>query len=283
MKTRESGFRQKVVASVLAGSMVFAYGGGTTLISVASAAPKAIAPPTKPPTLADAKKHYGAGEKKYKAGDAAGALADFQIADSVKSTPQSQRYIGLCEEQLGHLPEAVAAYKNFLAGAPDRMQTEIDDVKARVDKITKLPGHVHIESTPAGASVAIDGKPQPGVTPLDVDVPPGAHTVSFTLDKYDAKDSSVTVPFAAKASVSETLSVATAPPPPSSAACRRSPGAPPDGYGAPSARDAQQGSGLHHRRARDRRSRRRDGVRHPRARQQERLQQEPDERHRRLG
>jgi hypothetical protein len=214
LKTRESGLRQKVVASVLAGTMAFAYGGGTTLITVASAAPNAVAPPTKPPTLADAKKHYGAGEKKYKAGDAAGALADFQIADSVKSTPQSQRYIGLCQEQLGHLPEAVAAYKNFLAGAPDRMQAEIDDAKARVDKITKLPGHVHIESTPAGASVAIDGKPQPGVTPLDVDVPPGAHTVSFTLDKYDAKDSSVTVPFAAKASVSETLSVATAPPPP---------------------------------------------------------------------
>jgi tetratricopeptide (TPR) repeat protein len=212
LKTRESGLRHKLIASVLAGSMTFAYGGGTTLISIASAAPQAA----KPPSLADAKKHYGSGEKKYKAGDAAGALADFQIADSVKSTPQSQRYIGLCQEQLGHLPEAVAAYKNFLAGAPDRMQTEIDDAKARVDKITKLPGHVHIDSTPAGASVAIDGKPQPGVTPLDVDVPPGAHTVTFTLDKYDAKDSNVTVPFAAKASVSETLSAASTviPPPP---------------------------------------------------------------------
>jgi len=115
--------------------MAFAYGGGATFVSLAEAAPPAAAPgaPKKPPTLADAKKHYGLGEKKYKAGDAAGALADFQLADSVKSTPQSQRYIGLCQEQLGHLPEAVAAYKNFLAGAPDRMQTEIDDVKARVD------------------------------------------------------------------------------------------------------------------------------------------------------
>jgi hypothetical protein len=214
LKTRESGFRQKVIASVLAGSMAFAYGGGTTLVSKAYAAPPAAGAPTKPPSLADAKKHYGLGEKKYKAGDAAGALADFQIADSVKSTPQSQRYIGLCQEQLGHLPEAVAAYKNFLAGAPDRMQAEIDDAKARVDKITKLPGHVHIETTPPGATVAIDGKPQPGVTPLDVDVPPGSHSVSFTLDKYDAKDDTVTVPFAAKASVSETLAVATVAPPP---------------------------------------------------------------------
>jgi PEGA domain len=219
LKTRESGLRQKLIASMLAGSMAFAYGGGTTFVSIASAAPPraaAPAPPAKPPTLADAKKHYGSGEKKYKAGDAAGALADFQIADSVKSTPQSQRYIGLCQEQLGHLPEAVAAYKNFLAGAPDRMQAEIDDAKARVDKITKLPGHVHIESTPAGASVAIDGKPQPGVTPLDVDVPPGTHAVTFTLDKFDSKSSSVDVPFAAKTSVSETLAPATAvvPPPP---------------------------------------------------------------------
>jgi len=73
---------------------------------------------------------------------------------------------------------------------------------------------VHIETTPPGATVFIDGKPQPGVTPLDVDVPPGAHTVSFKLDKYDSKDSSVTVPFAAKASVSETLTIATVAPPP---------------------------------------------------------------------
>ena len=76
------------------------------------------------PTLADAKKHYGEGEKKFKAGDYAGALTEFKAADDVKSTPQSQRYIGLCQDNLGHYADAVTWYEKFLTAVPDKMKKE---------------------------------------------------------------------------------------------------------------------------------------------------------------
>ncbi len=45
-------------------------------------------------------------------------------------------------------------------------------------------GGLTVDSRPAGASVAIDGRPS-GVTPLTLDgVAPGEHTVSITLAGY---------------------------------------------------------------------------------------------------
>jgi len=91
--------------------------------------------PTSPsPTKADlaaAKKHYGDGEKKYKAGDYAGALADFKAANEVKSTPQAERYIGLCEDALGHFSAAFEWYEKFLAHVPDKMTAQGEEVRKR--------------------------------------------------------------------------------------------------------------------------------------------------------
>ena len=100
MKTRDFGVRTKLVACVLAGSMAFLNGGGTSLVSIAYAQKPngpAAAPPKPPadakPNLNEAKKRYGAGEKKYNDKDYAGALVEFQAADAIIREPGRVRLL----------------------------------------------------------------------------------------------------------------------------------------------------------------------------------------------
>jgi hypothetical protein len=156
------------------------------------------------PNLADAKKHYGEGEKKFKAGDYAGALTEFKAADDIKGTPQSQRYIGLCHDNLGHYGEAVAWYDKFLAAVPDKMKKEGDEVKARVGQIKAMPARIHLETTPPGAAILADGKAM-GTTPTDVELTPGKHILHIELAGYLPIDKDVDVSYGAKDEVKSEL------------------------------------------------------------------------------
>ncbi len=57
---------------------------------------------------------------------------------------------------------------------PDKLAAQGDEIRKRDGEIKAMPGKVHVESTPAGAAVTVDDKPQNGPTPLDVDLAPGA-------------------------------------------------------------------------------------------------------------
>jgi hypothetical protein len=198
-----------------------ALGAGMALSGVASTAQAAGAHTHAPgPNLAEAKKHYGAGEKKFKAGDYAGALADFQAADQIKSTPQSQRYIGLCQDNLGHYSEAVEAYEKFLAAVPKKMKKEGDELTKRVATIKAMPAHIHVETTPPGASILADGKAM-GTTPADVELAPGKHILHIELAGYLPIDKDVDLTYGAKEEMKSALEakpvekpVAVTPPPP---------------------------------------------------------------------
>jgi hypothetical protein len=164
--------------------------------------------------LAEAKKHYGDGVAKFKAGDYSGALVEFQAADAVKQTPQAARQIALCLDNLGRFPEAVDAFNRFLANPPAKMAAEADAAKARVAAIQQLPGKLHVTSDPSTISFSVDGKPQAMPTPSDVEVTPGHHTLHFTAAGHDAVDKDVDVTFASKQDLSVVLPVSAAPPPP---------------------------------------------------------------------
>ena len=165
-----------------------------------------------------AKKHYSDGEKKCKAGDFAGALADFKEANDVKSTPHAERYIGLCEDNLGHYQEAVDWYDKFLAHVPEKLASQGDEIRKREGEIKAMPGKVHVDSTPAGATVSIDDKPQSAPTPLDVDLAPGSHTIKVMAPGHLASTKPIDVAFASNQTVTAELepepAVAAAPAPP---------------------------------------------------------------------
>ena len=214
------GTRATVIAGVVAGSLVFTSAAPSAYAqkpkpkpaAAASATPAGDAPLDKK-QLADAKKHYGDGDTKFKAGDYAGALVEFQAADAIKSTPQAARYIGLCNDNLGHFQDAVAMYERFLANVPPKMAAQGDEIRARVAAIKQLPGKVHVDSDPKGASVSVDGAPQQSTTPSDVEVLPGHHSLHFSATGRDPVDKAVDVTFASRQDIQVTLPVSALPPP----------------------------------------------------------------------
>ena len=184
----------------MAGIVSFAYGGGLGLVQVALAQGRPIAPagaPAAAPKL-DAKKTFADGLKKFNAGDFAAALVDFQSVDAMKPTPQAAYHIGLCQDNLGHYPEAVAAYDRFLAAVPAKMSTQGDEIKRRAEAIRALPGKIHVETTPTGASILVDGVAYKSASPTDIDVPPGKHTLKLSAENRVTQEKTVDVTFASK-------------------------------------------------------------------------------------
>ena len=199
MNVRSIGLKRPILAASIAGVLALAY------------APQAVAakPPAEAasakPDLAAAKKHYADGEKKFKAGDFAGALDDFQAANAIKSTPQAERYIGMCQDSLGHLQEAVTWYDKFLAHVPDKLSSQGDEIRKRESEVKAYPGKVHVESNPPGASVTVDGKPQPAPTPTDIELAPGPHALKYTAQGRLPAEKQIDVAFASTQTVSADL------------------------------------------------------------------------------
>jgi hypothetical protein len=206
LKRRPMGrLGSKILASCLAGVLVLA------------PMPCAWAQPPAPPSRADlisAKKHYGEGEKKFKAGDYGAAGSEFKAANDIKATPQTERYVGLCEDALGHFPAAADWYERFLTHVPEKMAVQGDEIRKRDTEIRALPGKVHIDSNPPGASVAIDDKPQATPTPMDAELTPGAHTIKFSEPGRLPTQKDIDVAFASQQAVSTDLDLEPPPPPP---------------------------------------------------------------------
>lgn len=173
---------------------------------------KPEADPAKP-NLNEAKQRYTSGETKYKAGDYAGALVDFQAADAIKGTPQAARYIGLCQDKLGKLAEAVVAYERFLGDVPEKLKSEADTIKKRVDEIKVMPGKVKVTTMPTGVSIMVDGQPSAQPSPTELSLPPGKHTLLFKAEGREAAERNVDVAFASTQDVNVELKELPPPPP----------------------------------------------------------------------
>jgi len=202
----------RITACALAGALAL----GQTPIARAQSpgAKPAAATPAGKPDLAAAKKSYAEGEKRYKAGDYAGAIVEFKNANDIKSTPQAERYIGMCEDALGHFQSAADWYEKFLAHVPEKLATQGDEIKKRDAEIKAMPGKLHIDSNPAGANVVVDDKPQAAPTPTDVELPPGPHTIRLTHPGRLPATKQIDVTFASTQTVTADLEAEPAPPPP---------------------------------------------------------------------
>jgi hypothetical protein len=181
------------------------------------AAPAAKPADAKPAAAkpGDAKALFAAGEKKFKAADYAGALADFEASNAAKAAPETDRYVGQSLDNLGRFQEAVAAYERFLANVPAKMKDQGEETKKRVEAIKAMPGKVHVETTPAGATVAVDGQPPgPSATPTDLELAPGKHTVKLVAEGYEPADKELDVTYASKQELKTELTKKAEPPPP---------------------------------------------------------------------
>ncbi|MCL2724059.1 MAG: PEGA domain-containing protein [Polyangiaceae bacterium] len=214
--------------------------------------PHAKTTKTKPAKPADPKALFASGDKKFKAGDYAGALGDFEASNTAKASPQAQRYIALSHDKLEQYPDAVAAFEKFIAD-PAANKESVEEAKKRLDEIKAMPGKVHVESTPAGAAITVDPgpevpppggpaegtvnaastapkAPQPAApeatqpaapttpstksTPTDLELPAGKHTIRLSADGFESADKEIDVGYASKQDVRVELVKKEAPPPP---------------------------------------------------------------------
>jgi hypothetical protein len=147
----------------------------------------------------DPKAKYAGAVKKFNDKDFAGALSDFQDLDALKSTPQSQNYIAQCLDKLGRYGEAAQWYDKLIAN-PGKMTKEAEDAKKRVEEIKKMPAKLHVETTPSGATIMVDGKAA-GSSPADVDLTPGKHLIHIEVAGYEPIDKDVDAAYGAKVDV----------------------------------------------------------------------------------
>lgn len=180
---------------------------------------KPVGEPMKAPAAkpADAKALFSSGEKKFKANDFAGALADFEAANTAKSDAATLRYIALAHDNLNHAKDAVAAYEKFIAdpGAA-KMKDEVAQAQKRVEAIKATPGTVHVVTVPEGASIVLDGASTPyeKTTPTDLTLPPGKHKLLVGAQDYENSSYDVDVDYASKQEVKIELTKKPPPPPP---------------------------------------------------------------------
>lgn len=185
----------------------------------AKAAPAKPADKPKPPdkkTKDAARKAYGEGDAAFKAGDFAGAYAGFSKANELIPSVQAAYWTAKAIDGQGKSEDAIAAYDKLLAdpGIASLGDEKTNDAKARLaDLKAKQVGEVTVVTTPPGATISIDGTPQPGETPTTVKLPPGPHKITLVAAGFEPKEVDVDVKGGEKAEQKLEL-VAKAPPPP---------------------------------------------------------------------
>lgn len=173
----------------------------------AQAAPAAAPEPTPEQTEA-ARAAYARGQALFAQGKYADARAAFQEAYDAIPNPIVLVSIGECQLRLGNYEDAYEAFKGYLEGRPDAPDRA--DVEAKLADIEAMPATLVITTAPAGAAVRVDGQDTGKVTPSELSLPRGPHTLELTLAGHTA----ITEPLTAKAGVRHELHAEMQPLPP---------------------------------------------------------------------
>ena len=125
-------------------------------------------------------------DRAYREGRYRDAIAAYLAADQLQPNPALQLSIGKAYEQLHETSRALASYREYFSRAPrasDRAHVQ-ERVTALAHQLAERGvQQVSVRSVPHGATVLIDNKAL-GVTPIYIDLPPGAHHLEFRLKGY---------------------------------------------------------------------------------------------------
>jgi tetratricopeptide (TPR) repeat protein len=185
-----------------------------------AATPNAVAPapaPAEPtPEQRDAAREaYGRGQALFAQGNYAAAKAAFDQAYAAVPNPVVLLSTAECQVRLNQLDDAYVTLQKYIADrptAPDRA-----DVEQKAAELLATPAHVVIATEPAGAAISVDGQPTGKVSPAELDVKRGDHTIGLALDGYEAVDEQVSARIGARHELQIALHAipkAAEPPPP---------------------------------------------------------------------
>jgi hypothetical protein len=167
----------------------------------------------------DAKAAYVKGKDLMKKGDYAGAVTNFEKADSLVPGAAPKYQIAVCYDKLGDAGKAVEAYKRFISSNPgEKYADRVVAAGKRIAELEKkLIGKVTLVIDPpglAGVAVTVDGNPATGT---ELELKPGDHTVIVTAEGHKPATQTVTVKAGEPLDLPVTLepeSAVTPPPPP---------------------------------------------------------------------
>lgn len=137
-------------------------------------------------SIEDAKRAFKSGAQAYREARYKDAIEQFVLANRLDPHPELVFNVGQAYEKLGDVPNALRSYRDYLRlspSAPDRATVEasIRNLEARLRE--RGVQQVSVFSTPAGASVSLDGV-FVGATPWTAEIAPGRHVLSLKANGY---------------------------------------------------------------------------------------------------
>ncbi len=136
-----------------------------------------------------ARQLYGEAQALFQAGNYAQAEASFRAAYEAVPNPVVLRAIASAQEHQGNIAGAIQTLEHYLRDSPGA--TDRAEVEARLASFRARPAMVAIASTPPGARILVDGRDTGHVTPHEVSMPAGAHTIQLQLDGHDAAEQTI--------------------------------------------------------------------------------------------
>jgi hypothetical protein len=166
--------------------------GGAAAPDPTSSADTAAGPDAK--TKKTAREEYAAGEKAYKSGDYSGAFDHFKKAYELIPNIHAKYWMAMAQS---YGTDKTAAYDSLVAifEAPDKGKLgddKVDAANTRLEELKKTPANLTITSTPAGATVSVDGAAKPGETPATLSITAGAHHITVMKPGYELFETDVT-------------------------------------------------------------------------------------------
>lgn len=143
-------------------------------------------PPT-PEAIERARAAYAQGQQAFAEGDFNASLQAFQEAYANVPNPVVLVSIGESAAKLGRVETALAAYDAYLRTRPDAPDRDEVAQKRAALAAAQVPARLTLTSEPAGADVILDGQLIGQVTPVALEVRPGAHRVSLVLNGYETE------------------------------------------------------------------------------------------------
>ena len=174
--------------------------------------PKGAKPDRK--TVDEAKRAYAAGEMAYQAGDYKSAIQNFSDAQNLLYSPLAAYWLAASYKADGQIPQAIAELKALLEspGAEKIGPEKLAEAKQALEELQKAPSIISVSTEPPGATIAVDGQPYPGQTPVDVQVAPGRHEISVALQGYEPSSVELEMPPGSKGD--HKFALVAIPPPP---------------------------------------------------------------------
>ncbi|MDP3275335.1 MAG: PEGA domain-containing protein [Deltaproteobacteria bacterium] len=127
---------------------------------------------------------FGAGMEDYRRGDFARAAQHF--ASAFDALPDGAPLFNMARawEGANEIGRALEAYQRYLAYVPNA--SDADEVRSRISLLRARPTELFLTTQPPGAFVFVDGsaEPQPGTTPLVVQLAPGQHGIALVRDGH---------------------------------------------------------------------------------------------------